>query len=370
MATTTTAPAALQPLPAYTEQDFLDLFERLLPDHYLEPLKDPGPGYELLQAYAAVGARMSTAVANVANGNYISTAPAGAYSVGQVEFYRETAIYGEVSLLPGTIVASADGYTYALTSTVIFDEGELGPITANVQATVRGYLYDKPGPKIAADGSVIPGDINILVTPVVAYNHNFDPTIQVRQLTDTVGGVSPMLDGLGVDRGLPRNPGEADEDYRARLMALPETVTYLALRNQALRSIGRFLSYSGYGFWFVEGWDLRVQMGWDTPKNVTVSPTSAVKYAPVGTANTNFTENVFAWDYDPSTQTAFEGLAPSGWPVSNRLMAAGTYSASLIVGFPTALIGNVKRTADFRAMAQTLEAIKPAGLRIFYIFTP
>jgi hypothetical protein len=41
------------PVHALGQQDFLDLLDRILPEGYLAPIKDPGPGYEILQAFAA-----------------------------------------------------------------------------------------------------------------------------------------------------------------------------------------------------------------------------------------------------------------------------------------------------------------------------
>lgn len=45
-----------------------------------------------------------------------------------------------------------------------------------------------------------------------------------------VGGVAPMLDELGEERGLPRSPGEGDESYRKRISRLADVVSPNAIR--------------------------------------------------------------------------------------------------------------------------------------------
>lgn len=193
-------------LSSLSQDDLLRLFDRILPDHYLAPLKSPGPGYEYLQAVAKLNARVSDAVAHMGSGCYIGSATGGARATATVELYRDTYIWGEVTLLPGTVVSTSDGYLYQTTSTVSFGATDLGPHAVTVEASARGWNWNKPGPVTTADGEYLPGSINQLVAPVVPEppNNNFDPTILVRQTTDATGGVSQMLDGIGYDKGVPR----------------------------------------------------------------------------------------------------------------------------------------------------------------------
>lgn len=371
MASFPPAVARLPPLDKYSQQDFLDLFKRLLPDHYLQPLIDPGPGYELLESYAALNARVSEAVQRVGTGNYILSAYSGSYSEGTVQFYREATVFGAVLLKQGTIVGTEDGYTYETLQDIGVGSGALVSAPVPVRATVRGWLYDKPGPVTCADGSLIPGSINQIVRPNLpspaSPSFNYDPTLKVRQLTDVLGGSAPMLEGLGADRGLPRRDGETVDQYRVRLTQLPDTVTPHALLTQFVSTIGLRLQIRGLRWWFVEGWDLRVQMCWDATPNVVVTntPGSPIPFAPVGTEITDFSQNIFVWDYDPVTMPATDGWAPSGWPVSNRLLEAGAYSACLLIAVPN----DPAFADDYRAAAESLAAIKPAGVTIYYLFT-
>lgn len=362
--------AALPPAEPLTEDDFLALFHRILPSHYIDPLLDPGPGYELLEAYAAVGRRISEAVAHVENGLFIATATGGSYSEGQVEFYRTSTVFGGVILKAGSVVSTADGYRFQTLADVTFETDDLGPHAVTVRALVRSWLYDKPGEKLAADGSTIPGSIISLTGPVLpdplVSGYSFDPTIEVRQTTDTVGGSAPMLDGIGADRGLIRTPEEGDADYRVRVGNLPDTVTPAAINKQLQQRMGAALQRFGLSYQFNELWDLRVQTGWDPPVNVVVQVGGPVPYAPVCTEITDFSQNVFVWDYDPSVQLSTSGLAPSGYTNSNRWFESLDYSGSIIVAIPY----DEQFWPLYQAVAESLAQTLPAGVHAYFVFQP
>lgn len=205
---------SLPPLTSFTQDDILRLFDRILPDHYLLPLKDPGPGYEYLQSVAAMIARASEAVAHTGSGCYIGSATGGSYATVQVELYRDSAYFDACTLLgresatQGTLVGTSEGYYYQLLTDVTFGSTDLGPHLVTAQAVTRGWMWNRPGPYDTADGEHVPGAINRLIRPVFPSfptPPNFDPTIKVRQVSAATGGSAPMLDGIGNDRGIPRN---------------------------------------------------------------------------------------------------------------------------------------------------------------------
>jgi hypothetical protein len=147
--------ANLPALPEFSQQDILDLFDRLLPDHYLAPLKAPGPGYEYLQAVAAAAARISEAVQHIGTGNYIGSATGGAKATATVEFYRPTFNAGAFTVDVGTVVGTSDGYTYTVTSQVVFGATDYGPHQVLVEATVAGWEWNQAGPVTTASGAVV-----------------------------------------------------------------------------------------------------------------------------------------------------------------------------------------------------------------------
>lgn len=355
MADTLQATPDLPDLPTITQAEFLELFGRILPQHYLAPLQEPGPGYELLQAYATVGERVSRAVARVANGNYLATAPSASRSAGVVRFTRATSIWGGFTLLPGTVVGTATGYEYVTKAPVTFSPTELGPKDVLVEATVAGWLYDQPGPVTLASGAVIPGNVDRIVRPALPSGGNYDPTLQVAQVSAITGGCPGMLDGLGADRGLPRFSGESDVDYRQRLRQVPDTVTPAALRRVIAQQLGEPLAKAGLTYWIFEGWDLRVQTAWDVP------PNSWFEQAEDNVPCTPYSGNIFVYDYEPITVPEYSEVYGGTW--TNRWWATNDARHSLIIGVPN--------VADlypvYSGLYQTLQQIKPAGLKLFFL---
>lgn len=76
------------PVTQLSQQDLLDLLDRILPDSYIAAIREIGPGYELLQAYAQMFSRLSLAVERLGNDSFIDIASTGAKAAGQVELFR------------------------------------------------------------------------------------------------------------------------------------------------------------------------------------------------------------------------------------------------------------------------------------------
>jgi hypothetical protein len=340
------------PIIAFTAQDLLDLMERLLPSGYLEPLK-AGSGYEVLQAYAQVLARVSQAAERLGQDAQVSTAGDGSLAVGAVELYRTTlptsgeqipgqvgvaasivlgagagqmrvsgltnmsaasvghhlvlantyslenasgfliAAYvsatsvdvvnaaavvpdlnnGAISWLEevravvvkaGTIVTtSSGGRDFATTVDVAFAPTALGPFSATIQALGKDYAWNVPGTITAADGELLPGDIDTIKT-LVEDPPMLDLGIQVRQPAATTGGAAGTLTPLGIDRGVPRYTGEALDQYRARVRTLPDTISPSAF----VRSLNDLLRPWKGEYAFIETWQIEYTTCWDAPGEV------------------------------------------------------------------------------------------------------
>ena len=216
-------------LPSYTQDDFLALFDRLLPQYYLEPMKEIGPGYEYLQAVAKVMARVSESVAHMSDAVFIGTATGGARARATVEISRDNTVFGAVTLLPGTLVGTYEGFLYQTLDSVTFGPTDTGSKSVEVEAIAKGWDWNKPGQKVALNGEVLPGSIIKLVSAVVPEDGLFDPTLTVKQTTDATGGVSASLDGLGIDRGVYRQGTNAHVKFTlvdpaaSRVILLPGT---------------------------------------------------------------------------------------------------------------------------------------------------
>lgn len=285
----TNAPAVPCPVDAYTQQDLLDLFDRLLPSHYIQPLKSPGPGYEVLQMDAAVGARMSLAVERFGCAAFILSSTGGSFATGEVELYR-AAINPEgipTVVKAGTIVKSSrSGRRYQTTEDVTFGPNDLGPFTVAIQALSQGYEFNEPGTIVTPDGSVLAGEIDT-VDVLVEDPDLGDPTIKVRQLVATGGGVDPALDEHGRDRGIPRGLGESDDSYRGRIRALPDNISPDAVD----RALQQLLFPFGSTYAFLETYDITYQTCWDAPRD------------PI--PGSNFDPNLFVYDDPDADATPF-----------------------------------------------------------------
>lgn len=310
------AVARLKPLPIQTQQDFLDLFDRLLPNHYIEPLKTPGPGYEYLQGVAEMMARVSEAISHVGTGNYILSATGGSYATATVEFYRGTFVYGAVTVRAGTRVRTAYGYAYETIGDVVFGATDLGPHAVTVRAINKGWVWNLPGQFTRPNGEVVPGSIERISVPLMDPPYG-DPTMQVRQTTDATGGANAMLDGLGHDRGILRQPGESDDQYRPRIVFIPETVTPDAVRNAAEYYLRPFLQPVGKDYSYFETWQPQYQTAYDFPVNVTLTDPFGAPY----------NSNVFVYD-DPRPPP------PGPPPVFHRYMDEIDYRGAIVIGVP------------------------------------
>lgn len=343
------ASSPLPDLPSFSQAEMLALFDRILPQHYLAPIKDPGPGYEFLQAVAMMTARVSQAIAHVGTGQYIRSATGGSYSTGTVELYRDSTLGFAITVQAGTIVGTADGYLYATTAPVSFTSGtDVGPYSVGVQALVRGWLYDQPGPFTSAGGELVPGPVSLVVTPLVASPVYFDASLKVRQATPMTGGSAPMLDGLGYDRGLPRTVGETDAAYRSRMMTLPDTVTPAAMRRIIDESIGSLVHALGQEYIYREIWDLRLMTAWDFPINQNLTQAALNVVVPA------FSGNIFVWDLD--TPNVPDQLA-------NRWYGDVSDRGAFYVGLPNLPL----LFPTYAGMAQNLESSLPAGVTVNYI---
>lgn len=286
---TTASPTLPGAVTAFTQDDIIELVERVLPNHYTAPLKDPGPGWEVVQAMAKVGARISTAVENLGSGGYILSSGGPAQAVGSVELYRPAVHPDGITVVvkQGTIVRSSrGGRTYATTEDATFLAADLGPFLVAVKATRPGYQYNEPGIVVTLDGTSLPGEIDSIDTLVEDPDYG-DATILVRHPVETTGGADAALDEHGADRQIARSPGELDDSYRGRIRALPDNIS----PNAVDRALQQILFPFGLSYAFIETWDVAFQTCWDAPADLPLP-------------GSNYDPNLFVYD-DPRDPTPF-----------------------------------------------------------------
>lgn len=321
----------------FTQQDLLDLYDRILPESYLAAIKNVGPGYELLQAYAKMWERVSLAIGRVECGLFITLSHGGIKSTGLVEFYRDSGVAGSVTVLSGTIVScSKNGAQFRTIENAVFSGATLGPVGVTVEALYPGWEWNATGQILTPDGEVLVGDIDTIDLPVQSPPFG-DPTIRVRNIDTFIDGQAAMLDALGADRGLPRSADEPDDSYRIRIRTLPDTVS----RDAILRLLNHYTAQFGLTpYDFIETWELRYQTCWDGP-NTTLPPSAQGVYDP----------NLFCYD-DPRPTIPFR----------NRWLSEDDHRGAFIVVLPRLDRNDWGMAYDDPVM--TLAGYtKPSGLR-------
>jgi hypothetical protein len=319
------------PVHAMTQADFLALLDRILPEDYLAPLKDPGPGYEILQAFAAQFARVSQANEAAGRDAQIITAASGAKASGVVLLSRPSPHPDglTVTVKAGSVVTtSVGGRDFVTSAPVTFAPADLGPFSVGVVAVSIGYEWNVRGETVTAAGDVIPGDIDTVKVLLETPDYG-DITIRVSQVAPTVGGTDAALDALGADRGVTRQTGESDTAYRGRLRSLPDTVSPDALR----RTIDSILGPAGVAYDFIETFEQQYQECYD-------APSTPIPGSP-------FDPNLFTYD-DPRYPEPFK----------NRWLDDSDFRGAVVI------VVDGQNPALYKGLYETLQAIKPAGARI------
>lgn len=246
---------------ARTAAELVASIERTYPAEYLDGLREVGPGYEQIEASAAVWARVSLAIERAWRGLYIGRADAGEATLVVLTLARPTAAAGAFTVRAGSIAQdTASGRGYVLLVDVRFTGSDLGPHDVLAMALAQGYEYAVPGAYTSAGGEAVAASITewrrLVTEPPYA-----DQTVTITHTTAGVGGAFPALELLGEERGMPRRAGEPVDAYRARLRALPDTVTPGALR----RAIAAAFVQFGETAELIEEFDVTYQTAYDGP---------------------------------------------------------------------------------------------------------
>lgn len=292
-----------------SQDDLLAVVDRVVPESYLQPIKEVGPGYELYQGSAAVGARCSLAVRRFELDGDILTSAGGVLATVPVTFYRADATAGAVRVLAGTVVScSGGGQSFRTTADAVFGATDLEAPPVSARALGFGYEYNIRGPFVDPAGVSWPGDLDTIDLPLMDPVFG-DPSVQARNDMDADGNGRPRtLDLIGGERDLQRQPNETDTNYRARIMTLPDTVSPAAIKRQVTNYVRQIPGL----FWrHVETWDRAYQECFDAPEVV----------SPPGVG------------YDPTMFVPDDPRAPS--PIRNRYLGNNDYLGAFIIEIAT-----------------------------------
>lgn len=327
-----TFPATSGPGPAGSDAPvrdaayYLRLFDTTMPDWYLVPLKSASnTGYELFQAAAKIGARQSLAIQRFESLNLAMFSAGGSYATGTVEFYRESAAAGAVTIGAGTIVeCGAGGRGFVTTQDAVFGALDLGPIAVAVRALVKSFQYNVPGKVITPVSAItLPGEINtirriIQLDPTTGLRTFIEPAMLVQNVVATTGGAPSMLDQIGTDRGIVRAAGESDEKYRYRVRNLPDTVSPGAFG----RLLDTIFDLYGLTYDFIETFKKDYQTCYDYPSDQAGTPSFLSGPLP---ANLLTHKDICVWDWPDYGDDI---------PMRNRWLDEVEHRATVIIGVP------------------------------------
>lgn len=251
-------------LPTISADGFLDLLDRLLPSSYLDPLKEVGPGYEILQAYSKLFERCGAAISNADAQAFFATATGGAKATGTATFTRASTATGIFAIKAGTVLQTGgSGRQFVTTQDATFGAGDLS-VNAQIMAIAPGYEYNVSGEKVI--GSItLPADIDTIIQLLT------DPPFADQSITATAtattGGRPALLDALGADVNTPRaGLAETDAQYRVRVRSLPDNISPAAVR-RSLATI--FAQYTpNVDPVFIETWQPSYQTAYDMPADL------------------------------------------------------------------------------------------------------
>lgn len=298
-----------------TAEELLEVFNRVAPQEYIDPLFDPGPGGEILQMFAKIMERASVAVGRAECGLNYSLAHGGFKARGIVEFYRDNAIAGTFTLLRGSVVrTSKTRREFVLLRNLVFGASDL-VLQAEVEARQADYQFNVEGRTFTADGTPLEGEIDELTLPLME-PPLAELTLQVRQPVATSQGQPDTLGELGKDRSIFKQVGETDDDYRRRIQSLPETISPEAL----VKQLDQIFIPIDKEYTLIETWLNTYQAGWD-------GPDSAI----TNLVMEDFDPNLFVYD-DPRANPPFR----------NRWLGAEDHRAGLVLVIP-----NLETFRDF-----------------------
>jgi len=172
-----------------SQDDLLAVVDRVVPETYLQPIKDVGPGYELYQGSAAVGARCSLAVQRFYEDGDILMSHGGVLATVPVTFFRTDFSAGAVRVLAGTVVScSAGGQSFITQTDAVLGATDLEAPPVLARATGFGYEYNIRGPfAVASRDPLGPKTPPTLLS--VTNLQSFIPSVADRITFDTPAGL-------------------------------------------------------------------------------------------------------------------------------------------------------------------------------------
>jgi len=205
---------------------------------WLQPLLDDPDSAAVVLSTVAMMARLGTAIVHNRDALTISASSAGQRGAAVLTLARVTAAGG--GLIPrGYRFLDERGVLARSQTDVPVGVGIL-VVSVPVETDRKSELVnteDEAVFRVAPDAIVVPGISENLIAPAGA-SGNGDDTLAVTASTLITGGAANWLAVHGSERGLLQQPGEQEEEFRARVRNIADLVSPLAI-SAIVRSIAQ-----------------------------------------------------------------------------------------------------------------------------------
>lgn len=221
----------LMECPCSLDQDALmDLFRRITPRDYWQNLT-PLSGKEIFLVLAKVFERCCEAISRTFCPLYIYVASGARFSQAFLTISRTDTTNTEIFKAGSKFIAD-NGLLFSLDDDLTLNAGNAGPILVETTCDRAGWHGDQWSGRISKIGQLAQG------SSATIKRSNY--TVALNE--DGAGGRYPVLDWLGLNRGLNRMQTETDVAYRRRLARLPETVAPRPILN----TVNKVLTTQGF----------------------------------------------------------------------------------------------------------------------------
>lgn len=208
----------------------LALLRRTTEENWLQPLLDDPDSAAMVQAQIAIFARLGITVVHNTDACTISGSSGGQPGTSTLMVSRGTG--GTTGTIPrGYPFTDARGTAAVLQSDIAVGSGDLTlalPLVT-IRQTELVNTVDDPGFFVTPGAASIAGSSGILIAPFGAAGVGATTFQTIGPATPIVNGALDWLSEHGSERGLSRQPGEAESDYRQRIRNIPDVATPIAV---------------------------------------------------------------------------------------------------------------------------------------------
>lgn len=208
----------------------LSLLQRTTEENWLQPLLDDPDSGAIVRAQIAIMARLGATIIHNTDAATISGASGG--QAGTCTLTVSRAAGGTTGTIPrGYPFIDPRGVKLFLTLDVVIGSGALTaslPLQT-IRQTELLNTEDDPGLAVDPTAPIVPASAGVLIAPAGSVGMTTTTFQTIGPATQITGAAADWLSVHGRARGLPRQPGETEADYRQRIRNIPDAVAPIAI---------------------------------------------------------------------------------------------------------------------------------------------